>query len=146
MQPTSPIRNRIKGHRQVRAGDLVLHEWNFRHHSLGQQAALGAIYREIGLRRLFQLSCGGYSWFQTKVVVIEKIAKSCNLSWIWQPHLTETPDHSAIENGDWPNAFLALRIFPGETYVSWIRAFGQKAKAIPCVSSISCDGTSDALL
>ena len=39
---TNPIRNRIKDHRKVRAGDLVPHEWNFRGHTWAQQAALGA--------------------------------------------------------------------------------------------------------
>jgi hypothetical protein len=45
------IRNRIKAHRKVRAGDLVPHEWNFRGHPAGQQAALQAIYREVGFAR-----------------------------------------------------------------------------------------------
>src|ERR1700720_1358686 len=45
------IRNRIKGHRKVRAGDLVPHEWNFRGHPGVQKAALGAIYREVGFAR-----------------------------------------------------------------------------------------------
>jgi hypothetical protein len=47
----SSIRNRIKGHRRVRAGDLVPHEWNFRTHPEGQQAALRAIYDEVGFAR-----------------------------------------------------------------------------------------------
>jgi hypothetical protein len=47
----TPIRNRIKGHRRVRAGDLVPHEWNFRTHPEGQQAALQAIYQEVGFAR-----------------------------------------------------------------------------------------------
>jgi hypothetical protein len=46
-----PIRNRIKSHRKVRAGDLVPHEWNFRLHGTDQRAALDAIYREVGLAR-----------------------------------------------------------------------------------------------
>jgi hypothetical protein len=29
---TQPIRNRIKGHRRIRAGDLIPHELNFRLH------------------------------------------------------------------------------------------------------------------
>ena len=33
---TKPIRNRIKEHRRVRAGDLVPHEWNYRLHPDGQ--------------------------------------------------------------------------------------------------------------
>lgn len=53
-RPTSladPIRNRIKAHRRVRAGDLVPHEWNFRLHPELQKAALQALYREIGFAR-----------------------------------------------------------------------------------------------
>src|SRR5262245_6461558 len=46
-----PIRNRIKAHRRVRAGDLVPHEWNFRAHPHLQQAALEALYREVGFAR-----------------------------------------------------------------------------------------------
>src|SRR6202795_2531380 len=45
------IRNRIKGHRKVRAGDLVPHEWNFRLHPEGQRAALAALYEEVGFAR-----------------------------------------------------------------------------------------------
>jgi len=45
------VRNRIKGHRRVRAGDLVPHEWNFRTHPEGQRAALEAIYEEVGFAR-----------------------------------------------------------------------------------------------
>src|SRR5947209_14279430 len=48
---TEPIRNRIKGHRQVRAGDLVPHEFNFRLHPELQRSALEALYREIGFAR-----------------------------------------------------------------------------------------------
>lgn len=48
---STPIRNRIKGHRRVRAGDLVPHEWNFRIHPEAQQAALNAIYQEVGFAR-----------------------------------------------------------------------------------------------
>jgi hypothetical protein len=47
----SPPRNRIKGHRRVRAGDLVPHEWNFRLHPDNQKAALEALYREVGFAR-----------------------------------------------------------------------------------------------
>src|SRR5579864_6010717 len=47
----NPIRNRIKGHRRVRAGDLVPHEWNFRLHPEMQKLALGALYREVGFAR-----------------------------------------------------------------------------------------------
>jgi len=46
-----PIRNRIKSHRRVRAGDLVPHEWNFRLHPELQKAALQAIYEEVGFAR-----------------------------------------------------------------------------------------------
>src|SRR5262249_14394217 len=46
-----PIRNRIKGHRRVRAGDLVPHEWNFRIHPELQKAALRALYAQIGFAR-----------------------------------------------------------------------------------------------
>jgi hypothetical protein len=46
-----PIRNRIKGHRRVRAGDLVPHEFNFRLHPEQQRAALEALYREVGFAR-----------------------------------------------------------------------------------------------
>jgi hypothetical protein len=45
------IRNRIKSHRRVRAGDLVPHELNFRLHPEQQAAALSALYREVGFAR-----------------------------------------------------------------------------------------------
>src|SRR6478672_10261147 len=45
------IRNRITGHRRVRAGDLVPHEWNFRLHPDGQRAALQALYDQVGFAR-----------------------------------------------------------------------------------------------
>src|SRR5437879_10536620 len=45
------IRNRIKGHRRVRAGDLIPHEDNFRLHPEPQKAALLALYDEIGFAR-----------------------------------------------------------------------------------------------
>src|ERR1700747_3589400 len=48
---SNPIRNRIKGHRRVRAGDLVPHEFNFRTHPEGQRAALAALYEEVGFAR-----------------------------------------------------------------------------------------------
>jgi hypothetical protein len=48
---TTPIRNRIKGHRRVRAGDLVPHELNFRLHPDQQKAALQALYQEVGFAR-----------------------------------------------------------------------------------------------
>src|SRR5205085_8003854 len=48
---SEPIRNRIKGHRRVRAGDLVPHELNFRLHPEAQRAALQGLYREVGFAR-----------------------------------------------------------------------------------------------
>ena len=45
------VRNRIKAHRRVRAGDLVPHELNFRLHPEQQRAALEALYREVGFAR-----------------------------------------------------------------------------------------------
>jgi hypothetical protein len=48
---SDPIRNRIKDHRRVRAGDLVPHEWNYRLHPEQQKAALQALYRQVGFAR-----------------------------------------------------------------------------------------------
>src|ERR1700724_2410234 len=48
---SASIRNRIKEHRRVRAGDLVPHEWNFRLHPDVQKAALEALYRDVGFAR-----------------------------------------------------------------------------------------------
>jgi hypothetical protein len=45
------MKNRIKDHRRVRAGDLVPHELNPRRHSKAQRAALAALYAEIGFAR-----------------------------------------------------------------------------------------------
>jgi hypothetical protein len=45
------IRNRIKGHRRIRAGDLVPHEWNYRVHPDHQKAALAALCHEVGFAR-----------------------------------------------------------------------------------------------
>src|SRR6266851_497639 len=45
------IRNRIKAHRRIRAGDLVPHEFNFRTHPGHQRAALEALYQEVGFAR-----------------------------------------------------------------------------------------------
>src|SRR5271165_4628141 len=45
------IHNRIKGHRRIRAGDLVPHEWNFRTHPELQRRALLAVYDEVGFAR-----------------------------------------------------------------------------------------------
>ena len=50
MEPGA-IRNRIKYHRKVRAGDLVPHEWNFRVHPEAQKAVLASIYQEVGFAR-----------------------------------------------------------------------------------------------
>jgi hypothetical protein len=47
----TPIRNRIKAHRRVRAGDRVPHEWNYRLHPGAQKDALCALYREVGFAR-----------------------------------------------------------------------------------------------
>jgi hypothetical protein len=47
----TPVRNRIQGHRRVRAGDLVPHELNFRLHPDVQRYALQALYAEIGFAR-----------------------------------------------------------------------------------------------
>ena len=49
--PMPTIRNRIKSHRRVRAGDLVPHELNFRLHPDQQKAALQALYQEVGFAR-----------------------------------------------------------------------------------------------
>ena len=45
------IRNRIKEHRRVRAGDLVRHELNWRKHPKAQREALQALYQEVGFAR-----------------------------------------------------------------------------------------------
>ena len=45
------IRNRIKSHRRVRAGDLVPHEFNYRAHPDHQKTALRALYEEVGFAR-----------------------------------------------------------------------------------------------
>jgi hypothetical protein len=45
------MRNRIKAHRRVRAGDLVPHELNPRLHTDAQRAALKLLYEEIGFAR-----------------------------------------------------------------------------------------------
>jgi len=45
------VRNRIKAHVRVRAGELVPHELNPRTHSAAQRAALAALYAEIGFAR-----------------------------------------------------------------------------------------------
>jgi len=50
MSPQPP-RHRIKGHRRVRAGDLVPHELNPRRHPEAQRAALAALYEEVGFAR-----------------------------------------------------------------------------------------------
>src|SRR5436190_2185024 len=48
---SKPIRNRIKGQRRVRAGDLVPHEWNYRLHPDSQKVALWPLYQEVGFAR-----------------------------------------------------------------------------------------------
>jgi hypothetical protein len=48
---SEPIRNRIKAHRRVRAGDLVPHELNYRLHGDVQRDALQALYRDVGFAR-----------------------------------------------------------------------------------------------
>jgi len=45
------VRNRIKDHRRVRAGDLLPHELNFRTHPDNQKSALLALYAEVGFAR-----------------------------------------------------------------------------------------------
>jgi hypothetical protein len=47
----NPIRNRIKEHRRVRAGDLVPHEMNPRRHPADQRRALADLYASIGFAR-----------------------------------------------------------------------------------------------
>jgi hypothetical protein len=47
----SAVRNRIKAHVRVRAGDLLPHELNPRMHGEAQRAALAALYEEIGFAR-----------------------------------------------------------------------------------------------
>jgi hypothetical protein len=51
MGEPKPIRNRIKSHTRVRAGDLVPHELNPRRHGEAQRDALLALYAEIGFAR-----------------------------------------------------------------------------------------------
>src|SRR5216683_3531240 len=46
-----PIRIRIKGHRRIRAGDLIPHELNFRLHPDLQRSALQSPYQEVGFAR-----------------------------------------------------------------------------------------------
>ena len=45
------IRNRIKEHRRVRAGDLLPHELNPRTHSKAQRETLAELYEEVGFAR-----------------------------------------------------------------------------------------------
>jgi hypothetical protein len=51
MTSPQPPRHRIKGHRRVRAGDLVPHELNPRRHPEAQRTALAALYEEVGFAR-----------------------------------------------------------------------------------------------
>ena len=46
-----PIRNRIKEHRRVRAGDLIPNKANFRRHPKHQKDALLGLYQEVGFAR-----------------------------------------------------------------------------------------------
>jgi len=46
-----PLRNRIKDHRLVRAGDLVPHPLNWRNHPQEQQQTLRDLYATIGFAR-----------------------------------------------------------------------------------------------
>lgn len=60
---TSLIRNRIKGHITIRAGDLVPHELNPRVHSDEQREALKGLFSEIGFARsllAYELPDGRY--------------------------------------------------------------------------------------
>ncbi len=50
MNPNT-IRNRITGHRRVRAVELVPHELNPRQHNDAQREALRAVYAEVGFAR-----------------------------------------------------------------------------------------------
>lgn len=55
------MRNRIKDHRKVRAGDLLPHEFNYRTHPESQVTALQALYAEVGFARsllAFELTDG----------------------------------------------------------------------------------------
>jgi hypothetical protein len=45
------VRNRIREHRRVRAGDLIPHELNWRRHPRHQRAALEALFKEVGYAR-----------------------------------------------------------------------------------------------
>ena len=46
-----PLRNRIRGHRTVKARDLIPHPLNWRTHPEGQREALQALYDEVGFAR-----------------------------------------------------------------------------------------------
>jgi hypothetical protein len=48
---SATVRNRIKAHVRIRAGDLVPHDLNARVHSEAQRQALAAIYGEVGFAR-----------------------------------------------------------------------------------------------
>lgn len=45
------LRNRIKGHRKIRAGDIQLNEGNFREHTDEQRQSLREIYDAVGFAR-----------------------------------------------------------------------------------------------
>lgn len=57
------IRNRIKGHKLVRAGDLVQNELNYRTHDDRQKAILRDLYEEVGFAKsltVYELPDGRY--------------------------------------------------------------------------------------
>jgi hypothetical protein len=58
-----PVRNRIKCHKKVKAGDLLPHELNPRRHPASQRRALAALYERIGFARsllVYELPDGRY--------------------------------------------------------------------------------------
>jgi hypothetical protein len=61
------MRNRIKEHRLVKAGDLKPHPKNWRTHSEGQRRALAALIEEVGFAR----SCTAYEDAGGNLVLID---------------------------------------------------------------------------
>lgn len=51
MAKKRPLRNRIKEHRMIRAGDLLPHPLNWRRHPDVQRQTLQALYDEVGFAR-----------------------------------------------------------------------------------------------
>jgi hypothetical protein len=49
--PFAATVNPIKGHRRVRAGERVPHEFNYRYHPEQQKRVLAALYAEVGFAR-----------------------------------------------------------------------------------------------